>query len=394
MTIAGQHSAACVDVQTAPVWRAGFRPFYLLGPLFGVTALSLWAAGRWDGAGVLHGMPVWHAHEMLFGFAGALAGGFVLTAVPSWTGTPAVTGRPLAVLASVWLLGRLAVLLGTEWPAAALADLFYVPVLAWLAAPGVWRARNPLYRLLLAILAGLFAGNLLFHGGIAMDDPALAALGVHVALYGFMVLYSFVAGLLTPIFTETALRARGDSWTAIFSMPLEWAAALTVLAVAIADLGGLGVSAVAVAAGAAAVVHALRMARWRPLAVRDDPVMWPMHLGYAFFVLAFALLAFDAPASAAVHAFTVGAMGLTKLSLMTRVVLKHTGRPVRATRWTQAVYAAMLLAVAARLPAAWGVAPEGMLAMAAALWALSMGGFVALYGGMLVAPSLPYDRRG
>jgi len=392
MTAAVPHSVIGCTPAPAAVWRAGFRPFYLLGPLFGIVALALWAAARWGGADVPHGLPVWHGHEMLYGFAGALAGGFVLTAVPSWTGTPAVSGRPLALLAGAWLLGRIAVLLAPALPVAAVAvaDLLYMTVLIGLVAPGVLAASDRRYRLLLPMLAWLCAGNLLFHAGAALGRPELAEFGVWSGLYGFMLLYSFVAGLLTPVFTEATLRGRGVACTAAFSPVLEWAAPLTVLALAVADLGGLGTAAERAAAAAAVVAHALRMVRWRPWAVWTDPLMLAMNLGYACFVLGFALHLAGAPASAAVHVFTVGAMGLTKLSLMTRVVLKHTGRPVRAPGWAWTVCGALPLVTAARLAAAWGMAPDAALAVSALVWAASMGGYLALFGRMLATPSLPY----
>ncbi|CAA7612255.1 NnrS family protein [Magnetospirillum sp. SS-4] len=369
-----------------PLWSSGFRPMFLVGCVWGVAVVALWLLDQHGGFANRLGRPLWHGHEMLYGFAGAISGGFILTALPSWAGTSAIAGSRLLLLLAVWGLGRLGLFL-PPLPAAML-DLLYLPLLALMVTPGVWRASNRFYRLLPLILAAQVAGNLAFHNAILTEAPDQARLGLRLGLYGLMLLFSFVGGILTPIFTATAIG--GD---AVFRRWLEVAAPLALALLALADLGGLPHGAVAAIALAAALFQALRMAGWRGWAARGNPLLAAMHLGHAWLVAALVLKAAEAaglgPApSAMVHAFTLGCIGLTKLSLMTRVALKHTGRPLRVVPVMAWGFAAMGLAALARLGAELGLAPLALLPVSAGLWLLGLGVWLVLHAPMLARSSL------
>ncbi|EME69690.1 hypothetical protein H261_12271 [Paramagnetospirillum caucaseum] len=378
-----------------PLWSSGFRPFYLAGCLYGLLALGLWAAGQFGGRLALpYDRALWHAHEMIFGFVAALCGGFILTALPSWAGTAAVQGRLLMLLVGAWGLGRAGILAAAQLPplATALLDMVFVPLLLAVAGRQVWTVANRLYRLLIPILAMLALGNLAFHLGVLRAAPDLAHIGIRTAYYALMVLFSFVGGLLTPIFTESHLRgqAPGPGVVIGFRRPLEALAPAALLVTAATELAGLGNAATGGAALATALIHALRMASWRSGAVLASPMLAAMHAGYAGLILSLGLQAAAAlgaaiAPSAAVHAFTIGAMGLTKLSLMTRVALKHTGRDLRLSAVMVAGFAGMGLAALLRVMAGSGA----VLAASAMLWAAAIAVYLALYGRFLLAPSLP-----
>lgn len=370
----------------APLWSSGFRPMFLAGCAWGVVVVALWMLDQHGGIANRLGRPLWHAHEMLYGFAGAVSGGFILTALPSWAGTSSIAGSRLLLLLAAWSLGRLGLALPAL--AAALLDLSYLVLLAVLVAPGVWRARNRLYRLLLLILVAQIAGNLIFHHAILTEAPDQARLGLRLGLYGLMLLFSFVGGILTPIFTATATGGE-----AVFRRPLEILAPVALALLALADLGGLPGGVVAGLALAAALAQALRMAGWQTGKVLGTPLLAAMHLGYAWLVAALVLKAAEAagmgPApSAMVHAFTLGCIGLTKLSLMTRVALKHTGRPLTVAPVMVWGYGAMGLAALTRLGAELGLAPASLLAASAVLWLFGFIVWLGLYGPMLARPSL------
>lgn len=374
---------------SAAVWASGFRPFYLAGAAYGILALALWPV--LDATG-----PRWHGHEMIFGFVGAISGGFLLTAVPSWARTPEVAGRPLAVLLALWLVGRLAML--TEgWLSPVVVaglDIAFYPALAAALAPGVLAAVDRRYRLALPVVAGFAVGNLAFHLGRLADDTALLELGLGIGLYSLMILYSFIAGFLTPIFTKTALQLADPKARLPFDPRLEVLAPLTLLLLALCDLGGLPGEAVAGAALVAALVHGLRMARWRGISVAGQPLLLAMNVSYLWLIAALLLLAVAAGLGlpwrpAALHAFTIGALGLVKLSLMTRVVLKHTGRPLRVAPAMAAGYAAMFLAALLRVVAGEGPGGDGLLLAAALLWIAPFAVYLGLYGRYLLMPSLP-----
>ena len=382
-----------------PLLASAFRPFYLLGSLY-APLLALGGIGIFTGVvelGPLPGRVLWHGHEMLFGFAAAIVIGTLLTALPSWAGTPDIRGGALAALVLAWLAGRVA-FWGAPWlPASvvALADALLWPLLlAMLWAP-VWRARPPLYRLLLPIVAALALANLGFHGALLRGDTGGAERALRAAVWSLVVLYTLKGGLLTPIFTGNALRALGRGEQACFLMPLEALALALLVALALADLLGAPALASGALAALCLFVHGLRVARWRGWRVADQPLLPAMHLGFAWLLAAFALkavadLADLVPASAWLHAFTVGALGMMMLALMTRVSLRHTGRPIDTAPPAMRAAAALMFAAAAlRLAATVHGLPAAAVALAAALWALAFVLYLSRFAAVLVAPSLP-----
>lgn len=382
-----------------PLLASGFRPFYLLGALY-APLLALGGIGMVAGLVKLDPLPgrvLWHGHEMLFGFAAAIVVGTLLTALPSWAGTPEVRGGALAALVLAWLAGRVA-FWGAPWlpPAAVVAAdvLFWPMLLALLWAP-VWRAPQRLFRLLLPIVAALALANLSYHAAVLAADTARAERALRAALWSLVVLYTLKGGLLTPIFTGNALRALGRGDQARFLMPLEAVALALLVALALADLLAAPAPASGALAAACALVHGWRVARWQGWRVADQPLLPAMHLGFAWLLAAFALkaaadLAGIVPPAAWLHAFTVGALGMMMLALMTRVSLRHTGRPIDAAPPAMRAAAAILFAAAAlRLAATVHGLGPAVVALAAGLWALAFVLYLLRFATVLVAPSLP-----
>ncbi|MCD6733088.1 MAG: NnrS family protein [Burkholderiaceae bacterium] len=386
----------------APLLASAFRPFYLLGVAYGLALMTAWT-GAW--------LAIWpaplaglslrqlHGHEMLFGFAAAVVIGIVLTALPSWAHTPEVRGAPLAVLVLVWLAGRVAVWSapwpGVSWRAA--IDLAFFPAVFVVVAPCLLRAANRLYLLLLPILLALFGAHLAWYAGMLDGSDRLATTGLRAGVYGLVALFVVKGGVLTPVFTGNALREAGRGDQARFVMALDAAALAVVVALACLDLAGAPANWVGATAVACTLVHAWRVARWKGWRVVDAPLVWGMHLGFAWLLCAFALkaaaeLGSALPEAAWVHAFTVGSLGLMMLALMTRVVLRHTGRAPVAPRAMSVAMVAMFLAALARLGAIHvGAAGHGLVALAALLWLAPFATWFALYAAMLVTPSLPRE---
>jgi len=381
----------------APLWVSAFRPFYLLGAAYGPLLMVVWVgayAGIWA-------VPVddwfflaWHGHEMLFGFSAAIISGIVMTALPSWAGTAEIAGKPLAILVTLWLAGRLVLVAPVSPLLAATVDCALFPVIAGLLLPQLLQVRNRYYLLLLPVLAALFAANVIFHAGRIGADLALTAFGLRLAIHAIVLLYVLKGGVLTPIFTGSALREKRRGGDIPFRMWLDVLAVLTVVALAIADLARLPAAWVGAAALAACVTHGLRLARWRGWLIADLPLLWTMHLGYAWLVVAFALKALaelggTLPEMLWVHAFTVGSLGLMMLGLMTRVVLRHTGRPLQVPAAIVAAYLMVLAAAALRV----AVLPLGLgnawLFASAVLWMAPFALYLAMFGAMLWSPSLP-----
>lgn len=379
------------------LWGRGFRPFFLLTALHASVFVPLWLA-------MLHGfVPVpmgfdpiaWHGHEMLFGFVGAAIAGFLLTAVPVWTGTQAVTGARLAVIAALWVLGRVAFLSSAALPPLALAaaDLPFFFVLAGaLAAPLLARTQRRNAGFLAALIA-LALVNGLFHlhvlGAIFVDPRA----ALRCAIVVVAVLLILVGGRITPAFTRNAL-ARAGAPTAIRPSPgLDRTA---VAAAAVAAVAALAPAWAFVHAGAALVAGAAvlaRLAGWQTARTLRDPLLWSLHAGQAW--LGVGLLAAGVaalwpalPATVAVHALTAGAMGATILAVITRVSLGHTGRPLVALPGTALAYAGVHLGAAVRVAGPLFVPAHAATVwlVAGILWAASFAFFLARYGPLLLRP--------
>lgn len=385
-----------------PPWQSSaFRPFHLLGALAAVV-LTGGPALAW--IGVAPGsFAALHAHEMLFGFSLAVIAGTVLTALPSWAGTAPVQGAALVQLVGLWLLGRAALALAGWLPAfvVAAADLALPLVLMVRIAPQLLRLAERRWLLVLLPLLGLAAANATWHFAQAGGDSALAAAALRGALWAVVVMFSLAGGLFTPAFTANVAAERGRRAPDPASVPLEAAALTLLLALVLADLGAADPRWIGPLATSATLVHALRVIRWRGWTAVHDPLVAAMHLGFAWMLAALALKAaagFGAPWPEAtwVHAFTVGALGTMKITLMTRVALRHTGRPLVAPAelpWLLLlINAAALARLGAALNGGAGMLLAGsrlLLAGAALAWMLAFGLWAGRHVRILLAPSLP-----
>jgi uncharacterized protein involved in response to NO len=380
-----------VHAFAAPLWTSGFRSFLLLGFAWGALLFPAWLAeyaGAWPPTPAL-AAPLWHGHEMLFGFAAAIIAAVLLTAIPGWALTDEVAGGRLALLAALWLTGRLAMFASGALPPwlAATADAVFLPALAVLLAPTVLRAPRRWFLAPIAILLVLAAANVAFHVAAAAGDARTASRALESGLLLVMVLYTLAGGLLIPVFTRNRLPE------VTFSIPVEVAAVASVAAFAIVEASEASLATRGIAAGIAAAANAVRLVRWRGWKVLDDALLWTLHLGYAWLVAALALRALaalggPAPELAWMHAFTVGALGITILGLATRIVLRHTGRALAVPAAMVAAYLMMFAAAVARVatafePGVWLLAASGLL------WSAALGVYVVLYARWLIEPSLP-----
>ena len=380
------------------VWSSGFRPFFLAAAAYGPLLLALWYGARsgwWSAPDAGLALPLLHAHELLFGFAGALVCGVLLTALPSWSGAAELRGAPLAALAALWLAGRVA-MHGAEWilrPLVIILDCAFLPVLCAMLFATITPARRRLFWWTLPPAVALATANIAFHFALARGAEGDARWALMLGVHALAFLFTLYGGLFIPAFTRRWLHQRGERTGAIL-MPLEYATALAMVAFACADLLGAPPGWMVAAALAAAAVHAWRFARWRGWRTASEPLLWCVHLGYAWLIAALVLRALaelvpGVPREAWIHAFTVGAYGMLKIGLMTRVALRHTGRPLNAG-WPMQVAFVMVLA-AALLRLAFSVQGVGQWALAgsALLWAAAFLTYLTVHGPMLLRPSLP-----
>jgi uncharacterized protein involved in response to NO len=373
------------------LWTAGFRPFYLLAGIFAALSVPLWAArfAGWLGEWVYFSESVWHAHEMIFGYAFAVIVGFLFTAVRNWTGRPTPTGGALAAIAGAWLAARLLVF--TPWTElAAIADAgFALAAAAGIALP-LLASRNRRNYFFIALLVLLGAVNLCFY--LAKDDvlDVPVGVGLQIALDLIVFVMAVMGGRVIPMFTASAIPGAAPR-----RRPWLDRAALGVLLLPVgADALELPEALMALLAGLAALLHGARFLLWRPWRTLGRPLVWILHAAYGWIVVSLALRALAELGlimpSLATHALTVGAIGGLTLGMMTRTALGHTGRPLEAGRGTLAAYALIQLAALVRVFVPM-LAPErylDALLVSGALWSLAFAVFVAVYWPVLTRPRI------
>lgn len=377
--------------------RGGFRPFFFGGAVWAVAALTLWLLAL---AGVVQ-LPsafdavAWHRHEMLFGFVGAVIAGFLLTAVPNWTGRLPIAGWPLAALFGIWIAARLAMIFSAVvGPATAAAlDVGFFLVLAALAAREVLESKNrnlPMVGLIFVF--GLV--DALDHAsavGLASDPD----LGWKCAVALVILLISLIGGRIVPSFTRNWLAKQGlreglPTQPSRFDLGVIAITAFAFLAWITAPQGWLTGALFAIAAAA----QAFRLARWKGWRAFADPLVLILHVGYAWVPIGLSLMAAvdlgaPIPRSAAVHALTAGAMATMILAVMSRATLGHTGRELRAGVTTQVAYVLVTAGALVRVSAPFGLLDYRIgMDVAGAAWMGAFLLFLAAYGPMLLGSRL------
>ena len=374
----------------------GFRTFFFAVGSSALLLVPIWAASfafQWP-LGTDWPPASWHGHEMLFGFVCAAIAGFLLTAVPSWTGRKGFGGAPLVLMSAVWLLGRLATGSSASWPFAvvAAADLAFLPVLAAFLAPPLIRENNRNTPLLFVLLI-LWLCNATFHLGLFRGDALLARQALLVGIDVVLILVTVVGGRLLPSITTSSLRQRGAKQVVRAARGTTAITVALMIAVAAVDLMRPGSIIAGGIALVAAVAQGARFAAWQGFRSLQDPLVWILHLAYAWLPLglvlkALALLTDLAVAAHWLHALTIGVIATMILGVMTRVALGHTGRPLRAHPLTTTAYgllaaAALVRVFGAQLP--W-IGYPALIALSAALWTAAFGLFLWVYGPILLAP--------
>lgn len=373
-----------------PLWRLGFRPFYLLAAGFSALAVPLWIAryfgylSTWQHVGLN-----WHMHEMVFGMVLAVVIGFLYTAGKNWTGLWTPRTMHLAALAGLWMAGRVAMLIAPPIFAAPI-DLLFLPLATWPMYRVLKLSGNKRNLFLIGLLAMLTVANIVFHLAALgwIDTPTTSP--IQAAILVIVVIESVIGARVIPMFTSNGAPgtkpivnprrdtialgltvAAGVAW--IFRVPAPMAAAL---------------------AFAAACAVLVRVAGWKPQRTLRVPLLWILHLSYGwiaigFFLLALAALNIVAP-SAAFHALTVGSMAGLIMGMITRTALGHTGRMLKAGYPEIAMYALIQMGALARVCAGIGAAAlrDPLLIVAAVCWSIAFLLYVTVYGPYLVKPRI------
>ncbi|WP_089175357.1 NnrS family protein [Bosea sp. AS-1] len=371
----------------------GFRPLFLLAALQAGLTILVWLPFVTGHLTVPTAFaPIdWHIHEMLFGYQVAAIGGFLLTAIPNWTGRLPVQGMPLLALVLSWLAGRVAVTVSAliGWRLAMAIDALFLLLLAAAAAREIVAGRNWRNLKVVVLVALLLAANLAFHLEAGLTGSAEFSRRFAIAVV--LMLVMLIAGRIVPSFTRNWLAPRKGRLPVPFGGYDKIVLAGSVVAL------GLWVAmpemfATAIALAVLAVLHLIRLARWAGERCWRNPLLIILHVAYLFVPLGFGLTALAsfgliAP-GAGIHAWTAGAFGTMTLAVMSRASLGHTGRPLMATAATQACYVLVVVGSVARICSALGHGPAGLLHVAGLSWSLAFIVFALAYWPALTGARL------
>jgi len=374
----------------------GFRPFFFGAAVWAALAMALWVP-MLSGHVLLPTAfdPVsWHAHAFLFGYLGAVIAGFLLTAVPNWTGRLPIVGWPLGALAALWLAGRGVVMVSATLSPLLVAgvDLAFPILLAAVITREIVAGGNWRNLMVLGMLAVFALGNALFHWEAARGGNAAQGYGLRLGLGAALMLIAVIGGRIVPSFTRNWLVKRGPGRLPV--PPMQRVDKLSLLALLAALLLWVALpwhpatGAMLVAAGLAQL---WRLARWAGHRTLAEPLVTVLHLAYAFLPIGALVLGAEILVPGAVggagaqHLWTGGAIGLMTLAVMTRATLGHTGQALRADAGTLAIYLALVVAVLARVAAGlWPMQAALLHGVSGLAWIAAFGGFAAIYGRLLL----------
>ena len=375
------------------LFALAFRPFFLLGSLYGFLAVMYWAGYQLS----LNGLPpyfegtLWHAHEMLFGFVVSILAGFLLTASKNWAKTRGVHGLSLLGLCLVWLAGRLAIFFSALLPSwlIATSDLAFLPVLSFFLWRTLSQGAARTNFIFLFWLGVLFAANLLMHLEALEMTSQTGRMGYLLGVNTMVVVMVLIGGRVIPMFTQNAvpgITINKRSW-------LERVSLLAVVAYLIADLvreDSFVTGSIAIVAGIASF---LRLSGWKPLLTFGRPILWVLHVGYAFLSLGLifrglSLTLFPVKSSVPLHLLTAGAMGMLILGMITRVSLGHTGRVLIASKTIVVAYCLVFLGAIVRVlvPLLFPSIYIAGMAGAALIWGAGLVLFAIVYWPILTQP--------
>jgi uncharacterized protein involved in response to NO len=384
------------ETSLPPLFSQGFRPFFLAAAVWAPISLCIWLAELAD----LFELPTnfvgssWHAHEMIFGFAAAAMAGYLMTAVPNWTGRMPLQGPSLVILFMTWLAGRLAIAV-SAWIGAVLTagvDLAFPVVLILVIGREICVGRNWRNLPMIAALCLLLAANAASHlgaAGLLTDGIGIGSRG-GVAI--FVGLISMVGGRVIPSFTRNRLAKAGLPQRPSAFAVLDRVVLFSVVVALVAWVAGLPSTITGSLLVLAGILSAVRLVRWRGWLVFEDPSLWILHLGYGWLAIGLVFLGGSElwphmPAMAGLHAIGAGAIGSSILGVMGRATLSQTGRRATFVAGTNTIYVLITVGAALRVVAAYPSDSDWFLLSASAgAWILAFAGFIVLYGPALIKP--------
>ncbi len=374
-----------------PLFALGFRAFFALAGLFALLLIALWTS-IFDGSLNMdnyYPATVWHGHEMLLGYSVAVIAGFLLTAVQNWTGVKTVKGQQLAMLCLLWIYGRLVPFYSQLLPdlLIALIDFSFLPVLAYFVAKPIIRSGHYKNLFFVGLLLLLALGNYLIHAEILGFNESSASLGMMLVLAIIIMMILVIAGRVFPFFTERGLKGV----MAIRNSELDKLAIISsalVFILLIFDVSGFVLTICAILA---VIANFVRVSGWYVHRIWYVPLLWVLYIGYAWIMLGFVLVALASismvPLSLAIHAFTVGGIGVITLGMMARVSLGHTGRALKTSDTLAIAFVLINLAAIFRvlIPTIFPVGFNTLILISSYCWLAAFTLFIFIYAPILTS---------
>lgn len=390
-----QNSSQRRRAYNGPVFYShGFRSFFMFAGVWAWLAMLVWVLFLSIGHAIpsrMEGVD-WHMHEMVFGYSSAVIAGFLLTAVPNWTGRMPIIGWPTAALSGLWLLGRAAIFFSAHLPPliAPVIDSSFLIVLAVVLAREIMAGKNWRNMKVLVVLSVLALANILFHVEVAMGG-AFGGYGIRLGVGTVIFLISLIGGRVIPSFTRNWMARRGPGRLPVpfnrFDKVVLAVTGLTLLVwVAFPDAVALRILALL-----AGIFHLVRLWRWVGWRSFAEPLVLVLHVAYFFIPLGFVMLSLgDAlPWTARVpHAWVAGAVGMVTLAMMTRASLGHSGRPLAATWRISMIYILVALAALTRIVAELLPWDDTLLIASGVTWIAGFAWYTVVYFPILTKPRL------
>ncbi len=386
------------------VLSGGFRPMFLMAGIWAGVAMFVWIfmlAGLFE-LPTRFDMIAWHAHEFLWGYLSAVIAGFLLTAVPNWTGRLPIVGWPLAGLASLWVLGRLVVAVSATMPPllVAICDMAFQGALLVALMREIVAGKNWRNLKVVALVALMFCLNGLFHWQAAQGQNVADGIAVRGELAAAIIMIALIGGRVIPSFTRNWLARQAPG-----RLPTAPARGDDIVSgITLVSLASWVIWPDAMASGAlallAGVANLWRLSRWTWQRTLGEPLLWVLHLGFLFVPVGFllvggAVLAPDVfPVFGSLHAWLAGAIGITTLAMMTRVSLGHSGRPLQSDWALTAIYYLAATAAIARILAGFLPALSWMIDLAGTAWILAFALYVIRFTPVLTSPRVVAQRPG
>jgi len=380
-----------------PLFRLGFRTFFLSGAIFSVIAITVWLLilrGTLDFT-PLGGGYWWHIHEMVFGFGCAIVAGFLLTAVQNWTGIQGAQGNVLIGLLALWLLGRISLLFPTLFgeTVTSVIDVSFLPVVAFVLAKPIILIKQYRNLFFIPLLLLFTLANLEMH--LAIINPQFFSINLsgYAAILLTTFLISVMAGRVTPMFTANGTKTPK-------ALPAPWLDKLTngslavlMIILLLHPFIGFNPTIFAVLLIVAGVFQAIRWIRWKPWVTLAVPLLWSLHIALKFIWVGLILLGISylipkIPSNHIWHLLTIGGIGGLILAMISRVSLGHTGRSLTPPKTMSLAFSLIIVSSLTRSIGPWLIPTNTAIFfdISGFCWMLSFGIFVYSYGPMLLTP--------